>query len=519
MLLAEIVDASRRVQDTTRRLQKVAVLADCLRRLPPHEIKIGVHYLSGRLTQGRIGIGGALLRAARPGAAARDSTLTLSDVDAAFAAVAQTAGAASGESRRAQLHALFERATPSEQDFLLRLLNGSLLQGALEGVMLDALAHAADVPVAALRRAVMVAGDVATVASAALLSGRAGLAGFVVQPMQPIRPMLAQTADDVAQAMDELGPLALEYKIDGARVQVHKTQEEVRVFSRRLNDITATVPEIVSVVRASPARELILDGEAIALTPDRRPLPFQATMRRFGRKLDIDRMRAELPLSVFFFDALRIDGDDLTVRPSVERIDALAQAIAPAQRIPRRLVESEEEGKVFLAEALARGHEGVMAKALAAPYEAGNRGSAWRKIKRAHTLDLVVLAAEWGHGRRRAWLSNLHLGARDQEGGFVMLGKTFKGMTDAMLVWQTRALQAREIGRDGDIVYVRPELVVEVVFNDIQSSTNYPGGLALRFARIKNYRPDKTAQDADSIDTVRALYAASRTTHETEASF
>ena len=511
MQLNEIVGLSRRVQETGSRSQKVAAIAAGLRALPADEIALGVNYLTGRLPQGRSGVGGALLQAARPVSAAVQPVLSLREVDAAFARLTQITGAGSGERRRALLAALLQRATEAEQNFLLRLVAGELRQGALEGAMLDAIARAAEVPASEVRRASMVTGDLAVVARAALAEGRAGLARFAIRLMQPLKPMLAQTADDVAHALGELGTLALEYKIDGARVQVHKAGDTVRVFSRRLNDVTAAVPEIVAAARTSPARELILDGEAIALASNGHPLPFQATMRRFGRKLDVTRMQAELPLSVFFFDALRVDGEDLIDRPGDERVRALAEVFPESSRIPRRIIADVDAGEAFLAEALAHGHEGVMAKALTAPYEAGNRGSAWRKIKRAHTLDLVVLAAEWGHGRRRGWLSNLHLGARDpQTGAFVMLGKTFKGMTDSMLAWQTEALQARAIARAGDVVHVRPDLVVEVAFNDIQASPRYPGGLALRFARVKGYRPDKRPEDADSVDTVRAIYRKSQ---------
>jgi len=312
----------------------------------------------------------------------------------------------------------------------------------------------------------------------------------------------------VADALARLGTAALEWKLDGARVQVHKAGGDVRVFTRNGNDVTAAVPEIIDAVRGLPARELVLDGEAIALAPGGAPQPFQVTMRRFGRKLDVDALRAELPLSVFFFDVLRLDGESLVERPARERFAALAGALPSGLIVPRLVTRDAAAAQAFYAEALARGHEGVMAKALDAPYEAGSRGAAWLKVKRAHTLDLVVLAAEWGHGRRRGWLSNLHLGARDPAGGFVMLSKTFKGLTDELLEWQTRELLAREIGRDDHTVYVRPELVVEVAFNDVQASPQYPGGLALRFARVKRYRADKRAEDADTIDTVRAIYAA-----------
>ncbi len=325
---------------------------------------------------------------------------------------------------------------------------------------------------------------------------------------RPLQPMLAQPADDIAAALALLGTAALEWKVDGARVQVHKAGDEIRVYTRNLNDVTASVPEIVEAMRDLPARELILDGEAIAVTPDGAPQPFQVTMRRFGRKLDVARMRAELPLAVYFFDCLYRDGVSLVDRPAHERFDALADAVPAPLVVPRLITADVGAAEAFYADALARGHEGVMAKALDATYEAGSRGASWLKVKRAHTLDLVVLAAEWGNGRRKGWLSNLHLGARDPAGGWVMLGKTFKGMTDALLAWQTRELLARETRRDAYTVHVRPELVVEIAFNDLQESPEYPGGLALRFARVKGYRADKRAEDADTIETVRALHAA-----------
>ncbi|MCK6428637.1 MAG: ATP-dependent DNA ligase, partial [Burkholderiaceae bacterium] len=375
--------------------------------------------------------------------------------------------------------------------------------------MIEAIAAAAGVAVADVRRAAMFAGDLGAVARAALTEGAAGLARFAIELQRPVQPMLAQPAEDIADALARLGTAALEWKLDGARVQVHKAGDDVRVFTRNLNEVTAAVPEIVEAVRAAPARELILDGEAIALAAGGAPQPFQVTMRRFGRKLDVDALRAELPLSALFFDVLRRDGDSLVERPARERFAALTDALPSALVVPRLVTGDASAAQAFYAEALARGHEGVMAKALDAPYEAGSRGAAWLKVKRAHTLDLVVLAAEWGHGRRRGWLSNLHLGARDPAANsFVMLGKTFKGLTDELLEWQTRELLAGEIGRDDYTVYVRPELVVEIAFNDLQASPQYPGGLALRFARVKRYRPDKRADEADTIDAVRTIYAA-----------
>jgi DNA ligase-1 len=514
--LAALVAASARAAETSSRLAKRDAIADVLRNAAADEVEIAVAWLSGETRQGRIGVGWATLARLR-GTPAAEATLTLREVDAALDAVATTAGKGSATARNATLRALFERATAAEQDFLVRLLVGELRQGALEGVMLDAVAAASGLPVADVRRAAMVTGSLRETARVAMTEGTTGLARFAVALHRPVQPMLATPADDIAGAMAKLGTAALEWKIDGARVQVHKarlgTESEVKVYTRALKDVTASVPEIVEALHALPALELILDGEAVALAADGSPQPFQITMRRFGRKLDVERMRAELPLAVYFFDCLHVDGASLLDRPAHERFDALAAALPASLVIPRIVTADVAAAEDFYADALARGHEGVMAKALDAPYEAGRRGASWLKVKRAHTLDLVVLAVEWGHGRRKGWLSNLHLGARDPDGahsasGWVMLGKTFKGMTDALLEWQTRELLAREIRRDSYTVWVRPELVVEIAFNDLQKSPQYPGGLALRFARVKGYREDKRADDADTIATVRAMHAA-----------
>jgi len=515
-LLAALVAASDRAAGTSSRLAKRDAIAELLRGAAPDEVEIAVAWLSGEARQGRIGVGWATLGALR-GTPAAEPQLTLGEVDAALAAVVASAGKGSAAARSATLRALFARATAAEQDFLVRLLIGELRQGALEGVMLEAVAAAAAIPVADVRRAAMVTGRLGEVARIALSEGEghgaAGLARFAVALHRPVQPMLATPADDIAGAMARLGTAALEWKVDGARVQAHKAGGEVKVYTRALKDVTASAPEIVEALHAVPAQALILDGEAVALSPDGAPLPFQVTMRRFGRKLDVERMRAELPLAVYFFDCLHVDGTSLLDRPARERFDALVEALPKALVIPRIVTADVAAAEDFYADALARGHEGVMAKALDAPYEAGRRGASWLKVKRAHTLDLVVLAAEWGHGRRQGWLSNLHLGARDPDHavsptGWVMLGKTFKGMTDALLEWQTQELLAREVRRDSYAVWVKPELVVEIAFNDLQESPHYPGGLALRFARVKGYRADKSAADADTIEAVRALHAA-----------
>jgi DNA ligase-1 len=517
MRLADLVTTSRRVTETRSRLEKTSALSGLLRRLEAGEIDIAAAFLSGHLRQGRIGLGGAAVRGARPESAVAEPALTLSEVDREFERIGATTGSGSTAERARLLSGLLSRATRDEQDFLVRLIYGELRQGALAGLMAEALAMAAEVPADEVRRALMLAGELPEVARAVLTEGRSGLARFHLQLFRPLQPMLAQPAEDISEALDRLGEAALELKLDGARVQVHKSGDEVRVYSRRGNEVTVAVPELVETVQALPARQLLLDGETIALRPDGSPFPFQVTMRRFGRKLDVARMRGELPLTPFFFDILHLDGQDLIDRPAGERFAALSEAM-PGLTVPRIITADAEEADAFFAEALARGHEGIMAKATDAPYEAGRRGFSWLKVKPAHTLDLVILAAEWGHGRRHGWLSNLHLGARDSEnGGFVMLGKTFKGLTDERLAWQTQKLQELALGTDGWTVYVRPELVVEVAFNDVQESPQYPGGMALRFARVKRYREDKTAAEADTIAAVRKIFEAGQGTVPAEA--
>jgi DNA ligase 1 len=507
--LAELVRTSSQVAGTSSRLAKVASLAQFLKRLDPDEIALALPYLSGDIRQGRLSLGYATLRNAM-GQAASHPSLTLCDVDQAFGQLKAVKGKGAAEQRSALVSALFSRATAEEQDFLLRLLVGELRQGALEGVMVEAVAAAAGMPAANVRRAATFAGALAPVARAALSGGVAALARFSAQPMQPVLPMLAQSAENPEAALRALGTALIEWKVDGARVQVHKAGSQVRVFTRNLNDVSARVPELIEAVQKAPAESLILDGEAIALRADGRPHPFQVTMSRFGSQQDAHALRSERPLSVYFFDCLYRDGASLMDEPLRRRRHCLAEALPGELITPATETAEVGEARAFYEHTLARGHEGVMAKALDAPYEAGRRGSGWLKVKRARTLDLVVLAAEWGHGRRRGWLSNLHLGARDPAtGSFVMLGKTFKGLTDEMLAWQTEQFLKRELRRDQWTVYVRPELVVEIAFNDLQESRQYAGGMALRFARVKGYRPDKRPQDADTIDTVRAIYEQS----------
>ncbi|HUR32297.1 MAG TPA: ATP-dependent DNA ligase [Vicinamibacterales bacterium] len=507
MLLHDLVAVSAEVSRVPGRLEKIARLAALLQRLTPIEVSIAVPFLTGSLRQGRIGIGHAAIQAAADAAAAAEATLTIGDADAAFAAMAGVRGAGSTAARTRMLRELFARATHDERDFLVRLLHGELRQGAVEGVLLDAVARASSIAADRIRRAAMVSGALAPVAVAALVDGEAALRAMDIALFAPLQPMLAGSAGDIDDALGELGAADVEFKLDGARIQVHKAGDEVRVYSRSLRDVTPAVRDVVAAVAQLPARELILDGEALALRPDGTPHPFQITMRRFGRKQDGGEVRDALPLSPFFFDCLYLDGTPTIDEPLSRRVALLEGVVPAAMQVPRVAAATREQAAALVAHAEATGHEGVMVKARDASYAAGRRGTAWLKVKRAHTLDLVVLAAEWGSGRRRGSLSNLHLGARDADrGGFVMLGKTFKGLTDEILAWQTGELLAREIGRDGQVVFVRPELVVEIAFNDIQESPQYPGGLALRFARVKRYRGDKTAGQSDTIATVRALY-------------
>jgi len=502
MRLTELVQVSAKIASTRARNEKVGYLAELLRRLSLDEIETGVAFLSGHPRQGRIGIGGAAIHAVSPRHAPEPS-LTLADVDATLETIATRSGPGSTGARARLLEGLLGRATEPEADFLIRLFLGELRQGALEGIVEDAVARASSIPISEIRHAAMLAGDLEPVARAALSEGPSGLARFQLEMFRPIGPMLAQTGETVADAVDQLGEAAFEYKLDGARVQVHRQGDDVRIYSRTLRDVTPAAPEIVEVVRALPVGELILYGELVALRPDGRPQPFQITMRRFGRKLDVERLRSELPLTPAFFDLLRADGRDRIHLPARERFAALRE-IAPALSVPQRITANLAEAQAFFDEALRHGHEGILAKSMEAPYEAGRRGAGWLKVKPAHTLDLVVLAAEWGHGRRSGMLSNIHLGAREPAtGAFIMLGKTFKGMTDAMLAWQTQRFQELAVATNGYVVHLRPEQVVEVAFGDVQESSQYPGGLALRFARVKRYRDDKTAAEADTLEAVR----------------
>ena len=505
MRLEELVQVSATVAGTSGRLDKISKLAALFTRVPPDDLPTAIGFLTGWPRQGKLGVGWSTVASARDHEPAPASTLDLRHVDAVFDQLLSARGRNSGTERARLLADMFTRATAEEQRFLSGLLVGEVRQGALEGVMLEAIAKAAGVPATSVRRAVMMAGDLGVVARAVFTDGEAGLAHYRLELFRPVQPMLADSAPTVADALNAGVPAAVEWKLDGARIQVHRQDDRVAVYTRNLNDVTAAVPEVVEAVIALSANELILDGEVIALAPDGRPRSFQTTMRRFGRRLDVAQLRTELPLTPFFFDILLHDGVSVIDEPLSMRLERL-DSVTPARlRVPRIVTADLETASRFQADALARGHEGIMVKSLSAPYAAGRRGSAWVKVKEARTLDLVVLAVEWGSGRRKGWLSNLHLGARDPTTGeFVMLGKTFKGMTDEILAWQTKELLAREVSRDGHIVYVRPELVVEIAFNEVQRSSQYPGGATLRFARVKGYRPDKSAAEADTIDTVRA---------------
>lgn len=521
MLLSEISRTSSAVAATPQRLAKVELLASCLRAADPGEVPIAVAYLSGELPQRQVGVGWAALRE-RPPPAPR-STLTVTEVDAALTAVGEVSGKGSVAARRHLLGELFARATAEEQNFLVRLLSGELRQGALDGVMADAVASAAAAPAAEVRRAAMFRGSLGAVAAAALAEGPGALRVFALEVGRPVRPMLATSAASIDAALEKVSPAAIEWKLDGIRVQAHITRPPselarhlagssgeqggspagvgVRLFTRTLDEITDRVPEAVSALAGLPVRSAVFDGELIALRDDGRPHPFQVTSARAASRDG----EPTVPLSIFLFDLLHLNGVDLIDRTGAERHAALAEVVPEPLRMPRTVTASAAEATEFFRDALAHGHEGVLIKSLDSPYTAGRRGAGWIKVKPRHTLDLVVLAVEWGHGRRRGTLSNLHLGARDPEsGGFVMLGKTFKGLTDEMLAWQTEHLLALEERRDDWTVYVRPELVVEIAFDGVQRSTRYPGGLALRFARVLRHRPDKPAAEADTIDSVRA---------------
>ena len=503
MLLADVVATSAAVGATRSRRAKIDALAALLTRCSPDEIDAVVGFLTGEPRQGRVGVGWASLAPLREAAGhAAEATLTVVDLDRAIDTIQATTGSGSAAARQAMLRDLLARATAEEADFIVRLLLGELRQGALAGVMTDAIARAADVPVDAVRRASMLGGDLGETARRALTGGEAELAAVQLQVLRPILPMLAASAVDVVDALKLTGPASVEWKLDGARIQVHRRGGDVRVFTRNLNEVTDRLPEVVEVVRDFPAESFVLDGETIGVDDEARPHAFQETMSRFGRD---DATTHTMVMSGFFFDVLHVDGADVLGQSLRERA-AILEDLVGDYRVPSIHTDDAAVAQAFLDGALATSHEGVMVKALDAPYDAGRRGGAWRKVKPVRTLDLVVLAAEWGHGRRRGWLSNLHLGARgSQPGEFVMVGKTFKGLTDELLTWQTARLQEIALRDDGHVVYVRPELVVEIALDGAQVSPRYAGGVALRFARVRGYRLDKDPADADTIDAVRAL--------------
>ncbi|APE25866.1 MULTISPECIES: ATP-dependent DNA ligase [Streptomyces] len=508
MLLARVAEVSREVAAASARSRKTALLAALFAEAEPEESPLVIAYLSGRLPQGRIGVGWSVLKEVVPPAVppAERPELTLGRVDEVLTELAGVSGAGSRAARTRLVHGLFAAATLDEQQLLLRLLTGEVRQGALDAIALEGVAQAATVPAAELRRAVMLEGSLPPVAQAVLAEGATALDRFTLRVGNPVQPMLAHTAGSVTEAIAALGPCVVEEKLDGIRVQIHRSGDDVRIHTRSLDDITARLPEVVAAARAVPADAFILDGEVIALDPDTgRPVSFQSIASRVGSRTDVAGAHATLPLTAVFFDVLAVEGEGLIDRPGHERHEVLARLLPDAQRVRRFVVtdpadpEQTAAAERFFADTLARGHEGVLVKATAAPYVAGRRGRTWLKVKPVHTVDLVVLAVERGHGRRTGLLSNLHLGARTAEGDFVMLGKTFKGLTDEMLRWQTERLGELAVEDDGFTVRVRPELVVEIAYDGLQRSTRYPAGVTLRFARVLRHRPDKRASEADTV--------------------
>ncbi|MEU4658081.1 ATP-dependent DNA ligase [Streptomyces sp. NPDC023723] len=507
MLLARLAHVSQEVAATSARSRKTALLAELFREAEAADVPVVIPYLAGRLPQGRIGVGWKVL--GRPVEPAAGPTLTVREVDARLTRLAAVSGAGSGAERTRLVGELMGAATADEQRFLLGLLTGEVRQGALDAVAVEGLAQATGAVPADVRRAVMLAGSLRTVAEALLADGPAALGRFRLTVGRPVLPMLAHSAASVAEAAGKLGACAVEEKLDGIRVQVHRDGDEVRVYTRTLDDITGRLPEVTAAARELPGERFVLDGEVISLGPDGRPRSFQETAGRVGSRTDVATAARAVPVSPVFFDALLVDGRDLLDLPLTERHAELAHLVPEPMRVRRTLVAEGQDARAaedFLAETLARGHEGVVVKGLDAGYSAGRRGASWLKVKPVHTLDLVVLAAEWGHGRRTGKLSNLHLGARAEDGSFVMLGKTFKGMTDAMLTWQTGHLTALAVEEHRWGVTVRPELVVEIAYDGLQRSTRYPAGVTLRFARVVRYREDKRPADADTVETLFAAH-------------
>jgi ATP-dependent DNA ligase I len=505
MLLADVVATSTEVGATRSRKAKTAAFAALLARLADaelEEIRTVTSYLAGSLRQRRTGLGWRSMQSLP--APAEEPTLTVLDVHEAFERIAALAGSGSQAARAAATTSLFGRATEAEQPWLRGLVTGEVRQGALDSLVQEGLAAAGGVPLAAVRRAAMMAGSTVAVAAAALTGDEDALAAYTLEVGRPVLPMLASSATSVAAAMDKAGGgrVAIDTKLDGIRIQVHRRGDDVVVATRSLEDITARLPEVVEVARALPATTFVLDGEVLALDDQGRPRPFQETASRTA-------MSAGVHLTPYFFDLLHLDGTDLLDSPGTDRLEALAALVPPEHLVPRVITDDVAQAESFVSHVLDVGHEGVVVKNLAAPYDAGRRGSAWVKVKPVHTLDLVVLAVEWGSGRRRGWLSNIHLGARDDsvDGGFVMLGKTFKGLSDELLKWQTTRFLDLEERRDAHVVYVAPTQVVEIAFDGVQRSSRYPGGVALRFARVIRYRDDKAASDADTLADVRAFLA------------
>ncbi len=502
-LLADLVTTSTVLAATSSRTAKVAALAELLRTLEPDEIAVGVAYLTGTPRQGRIGVGWA--RVSTLTGRAVTPSVSIGDLDAVLDELEACVGPGSEGRRAATIEALGGRLTGDEAAFVRALLTGELRQGALAGLMTDAVAAAADVPVAVVRRAAMLSGDLPGSAHLAITAGRPALEAVRLSVGIAIQPMLASTATDVADALRTTGPASVEWKLDGVRIQAHRDGDVVHLFTRNLNDVTDRMPSVVAELLALPVESVVLDGEVMGVSEEGLPEAFQDSASTFGRRTG----PGPVTLDASWFDLLHLDGRDLIDEPLSERFVAM-DGIAELRRIPRVETEDADAAQALLDDALATGHEGAMVKSLASPYAAGRRGKAWRKVKPVHTLDLVVLGVEWGSGRRRGLLSNLHLGALGPDGAPVMVGKTFKGLTDELLVWQTERFLELETHRDGHVVFVRPEQVVEIALDGAQASTRYPGGLALRFARVRRYRPDKDAEDADTLDAVRALLPRAR---------